>query len=767
MSEGPIRVLRRSFLAGLGLAAGGFALGAFPGEALGDDRKIPKAPIKPVDAALEKKTAAKGGGLRPNVFVHVGADDVVTIACARSEMGQGVRSSLPVLVADELGADMARVKVVQADGDKAYGDQNTDGSHSVRGMFDDLRRVGAAARMMLVASAAKRWNVPAAACIARDHAVFHEASKRSLRFGELAEEAGALPTPKKDEIKLRPTSELKHLGKELPLLDGPDIVTGRAVFGADVKLPGMLTAVVARPPVVGGKVTRHDPARALAVKGVKRVVVLPEAKKPFGFKPVGGVAVVADDTWAAMRGRAALDVTWDHGDNAKYDSRAYREELMTALKSPGKAFRNVGDADAALAGAKRRVEAVYYVPHLPHATMEPPVAVARVDANGCEVWTSTQNPQAARTEVAKGLGIDESKVTVHVTLLGGGFGRKSKPDYVVEAALVAREVGAPVRLQWTREDDIQHDYYHTVSAQRLAAGLDDAGKVVAWHHRTAFPSISSTFTDAVIAGEGELQQGVLDVPLAVPNVRAEACEARAHTRIGWLRSVANIYHAFAVQSFVDELAHARGVDPRDMQLEILGPPRIVKPADLGVPKLPNYGQSVDEHPVDTARHRRVLERVTELSRWSERTKSGRSLGLAVHRSFLTYVAVVVSVVKGAKDRIGVDEAWIVADAGTIVNLERVRSQLEGAVLFGLSHALYGEISMKDGATEQSNFRDFRLLRIAEAPRKVHVEVVKNDGPPGGIGEPGVPPVAPALANAVFALTGKRIRDLPLVRSLSV
>jgi isoquinoline 1-oxidoreductase beta subunit len=769
MSEPSIRLLRRSFLTGLGVAAGGFALGTFADDALADDRKTPKPDIKPSDPAIAAKTAAKGAGLKPNAFVHVGADDVVTIVCARSEMGQGVRSSLPVLVADEMGADMARVKIVQGDGDVAYGDQNTDGSHSVRGMFEDLRRVGAAARMMLVATAAKRWKVAAGSCTAHDNAVFHAPTKRSLRFGELADDAGREPAPKKADIKLRPLSELAHLGKELPLLDGPDIVTGRAVYGADVKIPGMLTAIVARPPVVGGKVLRYDATKALAVKGVKRVIVLAEAKKPFGFKPLGGIAVVADSTWAAMRGRAALEVTWDDGANATYDSRAYREELMTALKSPGKIARNVGDADAALGAAstKKKVEAFYYAPHLAHATMEPPVALARVDANGCEVWTSTQNPQDAKIEVAKALGIDESKVRVHVTLLGGGFGRKSKPDYVAEAALVSKEMGAPVRLQWTREDDVQHDYYHSVSAQRLVAGLDETGKVVAWHHRIAFPTISSTFTDAKDPSVGELQQGVLDTPLSVPNVRAEGCEAIAHTRIGWLRSVANIYHAFAIQSFVDELAHAKGVDPLVMQREIIGPARIWTPKDLGVPKLPNYGQSLDEHPLDTARHHRVLERVTELSKWSERKTAGRSLGLAVHRSFLTYVAVVIAVSKSKGEKLAVDEAWIVADAGTIVNMERVRSQLEGAVLFALSHALYGEISMKNGATQQSNFRDYRLMRIAEAPRKVHVEIVKSEGPPGGIGEPGVPPVAPALANALFALTGKRVRDLPIVRSLPV
>jgi isoquinoline 1-oxidoreductase beta subunit len=399
--------------------------------------------------------------------------------------------------------------------------------------------------------------------------------------------------------------------------------------------------------------------------------------------------------------------------------------------------------------------------------MEPPCAVAKVESGACEVWAPTQNPQAARTEVAKALGLDESKVTVHVTLLGGGFGRKSKPDFVVEAALVARAVSAPVRVQWTREDDLRHDYYHSTSAQRFTAGLSADGKVTAWHHRLAFPPIASIFNQATWPTEGDLGQGVSDLPLAIPNVLAETFEARAMTRIGWLRSVANIYHAFAAQSFADELAHARGMDPRDNLLELLGPPRLVTPEELGVAKVPNYGQTLAERPVDTARHHRVLRRVAELARWDERKKEGRALGIAVHRSFLAYVAVVVSVVRDEMGRVRVDEAWSVSDCGTVVNQERARAQMEGAVIFGLGHALYGEITMRAGATVQSNFRDYRLMRIAEAPRAIHVEVLASDGPPCGVGEPGVPPVAPALANAIFALTGTRARALPLSRVVPV
>jgi isoquinoline 1-oxidoreductase beta subunit len=745
-----IVLLRRSFLIGLGLSGVSLALGATR-HARADDAKT----------ALEE---------HPDRFIQIAPDGSVSIVCHRSEMGQGVRSSIPALIADELGADMARVKIVQADGDPKYGDQNTDGSHSIRGSYETLRKLGAAARMMLVAAAAKKWGVAASACVAHDHAVHHPPSRRSLGFGALAEAAARLPVPVSSAIVLRPVSELRTRGAILPLVDGLAIVTGTAVYGADVRLPGMLVAVVARPPVVGGTVASFDASRAMAVPGVRKVIRLPDATRPFAFKPLGGVAVLADDTWAAMRGRAALDVTWSPGDNGVYESTAYEATLADAVRSATgnrvRPMRQKGDVTAALTRAATRVEAEYHTPHLAHVPMEPLVAIARVDGGTCECWAPTQNPQAARTEVATALGLTEGQVTVHVTLLGGGFGRKSKPDYVVEAALLAKQAGVPVRVQWAREDDVRHDYYHSTSVQRFVAGLDADQRVVAWHHRDAFPSIGSTFSGATFGSAGELQQGVTDLPLAIPNVLVEVCEAKAMTRIGWLRSVANIYHAFAAQTFIDELAHARGKDPVDNLRDVLGPPRIVSLDELGVASLPNYGQSLSEHPIDVGRHRRVLERAAELSRWSARGREGRALGIAVHRSFLTYVAVVVAVKQSAAG-LRVDEAWIVADAGTTVNIERVRSQFEGAVVFGLSHALFGEITMHQGATVQSNFRDFRLLRIGQTPRAIHVEIVESDGPPGGVGEPGVPPVAPALTNAVFALTGTRIRALPVAKTMTI
>ncbi len=757
MSE--LLVPRRTFLVSLGLATGAFALGLTSAHA---QTKAPEP------ASWRRPTFEQmpnDGGVTPNAFVHIAVGGIVTIACARSEMGQGVRSSLPALVADELGADPARVAILQADGDEAYGNQDTDGSSSVRGeAYEELRRLGATARVMLIAAAAKRWNVPAAQCQAHDHAVFHAKSKRQLGFGDLAMEAAALPFPKLADVPLRPTSELRHVGKPLPHVDAPDIVTGRATYGADVRLPGMLTAVIARPPVVGGKIAKFDGTRALQVPGVKRVIDLPAPTPPFKFQPLGGVAVVADTTWAAMRGRAALDVTWEPGANVTYDSAAYRETLLASVRAPAKPVREVGDVDAALSKSAKRIVAEYGVPHLAHVPMEPPVSVAKVDADGCEVWSPTQSPQDVRENVAKALGLDASKVRVHVTLLGGAFGRKAKPDYDVEAALLSKAMRAPVRVQWTRTDDIQHGYFHTTSAQRLEAGFDTNGKVAAWLHRTSFPSISSTFTAGVThASDGELGQGVLDMPLAIPNVRAENGEAIAHVRIGWLRSVCNLHHAFALSSFVDEIAHARGLDPRDNVLELLGPERHVTPEELGVKKVPNYGGNLDRYPIDTARYRHCVERVTDLARWASRAKDGRALGLAVHHSFLTYVAVVASVVKDGRGKIHVDEAWVVADAGTIVNPDRVNAMMEGAVIFGMSLALHGSITMKNGGVEQTNFHDYRLARMPEAPRAIHVEIVQSDAPPGGVGEPGAPPVAPAIANAVFALTGTRVRELPMAK----
>jgi isoquinoline 1-oxidoreductase beta subunit len=768
VSGSALLIPRRSFLRALNLAVGGVAVGYYLPTAAQQPTTEPGKPPGPKPVTGSQAIEAQAPGLNPNVFIHIGPDGTVTIVCHRSEMGQGIRSSLPVLIADELGAQMARVKILQADGDRAYGDQNTDGSNSIRGFYEDMRRVGATARVMLVGVAAKRLQVRPEDCIAKDHVVIHVPTGRALGFGELALQAGRQKVPAPKDVVLRPSNELAHLGKPLALLDGPAYATGRAIYGADIKLPGMLTAVIARPPVVGGKVAHFDATRALAVPGVRKVIEIPPPKPPYAFQPWGGIAVAADHTWAAMRGRAALDVTWDHGPNVGYDSAQYREVLAKAVSAPGNVLRRVGDTESALKSAARLVEAEYHVPHLPHMPMEPVVAVARVEGNNCEVWAPTQNPQAAQTEVARVLGTTPDKVRVHVTFIGGGFGRKSKADFCSEAALLSRRLGAPVRVQFTREDDVRHDFVNTVSTNKLSAGLDANGRVVAWRHRTAFPSIQSLFGGPTRPGLDDFQQGVLDLALAVPNVAAESCDATAHTRIGWLRSVYNIFQGFSIGSFVDEIAHAKSADPRDVWLELIGPARHMSLSDLGVERLANYGQPLEKHPVDAGRLRNVIERVTRAARWTERRQDGRALGLAAHRSFLSYTAVVASIVKRSNGTFGVDEVWVSFDAGTIVNNDRVRAQMEGSVIFGMSLALYGGITMKGGAIEQDNFRGGgRIVRFGEAPRRIWVDVVESSAAPGGVGEPGVPAVAPAIANAIFALTGKRLRELPLSKSILV
>ena len=738
-----MRITRRSFLAGIGA---GLVIS-----------------VKPLRA--QRAAPAAATGFSPHVLVHIAADGTTTVVCHRSEMGQGVRSTIPILIADELGADPAKIAVQQAQGDKKYGDQNTDGSSSIRKQFDLMRRAGATARTLLIAAAAKRWKVKPEACIAKNHQVLHPPTKRALGFGELVAAAAKLPVPKPESIVLKPQGELTRVAEpNLALLDGPEIVVGTAAFGADIKLPDMLIAVIARPPVVGGKVARYDAKRALAIPGVKKIIEMPQAKPPWMFQPWGGIAVIADNTWAALRGRAALDITWDAGSNGTYNSPAMRDEMLASVRAPGTKLRDLGNIDDAFTKAAKTVEAEYLVPHLLHLPMEPLVAIARVANGKAEVWAPTQHPQAARKEVARILEISEDNVAINVTLLGGGFGRKSKSDFIGEAAYLAKQVGVPVRVQWSREDDIRHDYYNAVSAQRLRAALDPAGGVTAWHHRTAFTPIASTFDPtADTPSLNELQQGVTDLVLAAPNVRAEACKATARARIGWYRSVYNIFHAFAVGSFIDEIAHARGKDPRDTWLDVIGPAKQFSLADLGVAKLQNYGEPLDKHPVDAGRLRNVIERVTASARWSDR--KGRALGLAAHRSFVSYCAVVISVVPDAKRTMRIDEAWIAMDAGTVVNQERVRAQLEGSIVMGISNALYGGATMTRGATDQSNFRDAKIARIGEVPRRIHTEIVASTAPPSGVGEPGVPPVAPAVANAIFALTGKRLREIPLARSL--
>lgn len=712
---------------------------------------------------------AMPGGLvdNPLVFVSVDPDGTVRIVCHRSEMGQGVRTSVPMVVADEMEAEWSRVRVIQAQGDHArYGNQNTDGSRSLRHAFDPLRRVGAAMRALLIQAAAQQWSLQADSLVARRHEVLHPASGRRLGYGELAAAAARLPLPARDSLVFKRPQDYRYIGTgKVRLIDSPDIVRGKAVYGIDVRLPGLLHAVIARPPVLGGQLKSLQAEAARGMPGVLKVVELKSSALPPLFNPLGGVAVVASNTWLALRARDALQIEWAHGEHASYDSQAYRQTLEAAVRQPGKVLRSRGDANAALASASKTVVADYYLPHLAHATMEPPVATARLVDGRCEVWAPVQDPQTARDTVAAALGLKPEQVTVNVTLLGGGFGRKSKPDFVVEAALLSREMdGRPVQVTWTRQDDLQHDYLHTVSAQRLEAALDAQGRPTAWRHRVAAPTIISTFAaGAKLPAPFEIGMGAVNMPFPIPNLSVEAAEVSAHARIGWFRSVSNIPHAFAVQSFVAELAHAAGRDHRDYLLELIGPARRLNPS-TELKDSWNYGESPERYPLDTGRMRQVVELASRQAGWGRTLPKGEGLGLAVAYSFMTYVAAAIRVRVSPSGAVQVLQVDMAVDCGPQINPERIRSQFEGGVIMGLGLALSGEISFKDGRVLQSNFHDYLVPRINEAPKSIRVHLVPAadyNQPLGGVGEPPVPPIAPALCNAIFAATGRRIRQLPV------
>jgi isoquinoline 1-oxidoreductase beta subunit len=743
-------VSRRTFLAALGLGGGGLVIGVA---------------VKGVPGFAG--AAAGNAAFAPNVFVSIDPSGLVTILCHRSEMGQGIRTSTAMIVADELEADWSRVRIVQGEGDeKKYGDQNTDGSHSIRGALKPLREAGAAARTMLEQAAAKQWNVPASEVGAKHHEVVHIASGRRIGYGELATAAAALPVPAAAGVTLKPKAAWRYIGKAQPIVDGADFVTGKAVFGIDARVPGMKFAVIARPPVYGGTLGSVDSADAMKVAGVEKVVTLEGAPPPSAFRPLGGVAVIAKNTWAAIQGRERLKLTWNDGPNASYNSVPYKAALVASANRPGTVNRNDGAVDPALKTATRVVRADYYAPHLTHSSIEPPAALARVTSDGCEVWACTQSPQGARDELAKALGLPPEKVRVNVTLLGGGFGRKSKPDFIVEAALLSKQVGAPVHLTWTREDEIQHCYYHTVTAMHFEAGLDATGRATSWLGRTAFPCISTVFAPNVKTPDaGELELGFVDVPYAIPNVRIEACDAEAHVRIGWFRSVSNIPHVFGVASFADELAHAAGKDPKDYLLELIGPARTI---DLKTTnKYGNYGGDIAAYPIDTGRLRGVIEAAAAKAAWGRTLPARHGLGIAAHRSFLTYVCTIVEVAVAEDGTLSIPRVVTAMDCGTYVHADRLRSQMEGAAVMGVSTALYGNITFRNGRTEQSNFDTYELARMPDAPLSIETVIVESDAPPAGVGEPALPVFAPALCNAIFAATGTRIRELPIGKRIKL
>ncbi len=742
-------VSRRRFLGGL-FSTGAFVVASqvFPESAFAQDPNV--------------KTRAQSAALNPSVYLGIEPDGTVFIVTHRSEMGTGIRTSLPLVAADELDADWGRVRIEQGLGDTKYGDQNTDGSRSIRDFYDAFRRAGASAKSMLVTAAAQQWNVPAAQITVANHEVIHAASNRRLGFGALVPAAAKLPVPKAEDLRFKAKDQWKFVGRERPIYDLGDITTGKAPFGLDIYREGMLFASIEHPPVVRGTVASLDDSETRKVRGVQETVTLDPMKGAPNFQPLGGVAVIGNSTWAVLQGRKKLKVTWNDGPNAGFDSTTFKQTLIKTAQSPAKVVRKIGDVDAEFAKGGKVLEATYSTPMLAHAAMEPPAAVADFRNGKVEVWTPTQNPQAAQETVAAALGIKKEDVTCHVTLLGGGFGRKSKPDFAAEAAVLSKKLGKPVKVIWTREDDLKHDFYHAAAAVYHKAAVDAKGKPTAWLYRSVFQPIASTFVPNANEPLGfELDMGMTDMPYDVPNLRGENGKADANVRIGWFRAVTNNFHVFASGSFVDEMAHAAGRDPLEFLLDLLGPGKNLDLKAQGV-DYSNYGAPLDKYPVDTRRLRKVLEVAAEKAGWAKRPKgNGRGMGIAAHRAFNSYVASVVEVEVDSRGGFKVPRIEQVIDAGLIVNPDRVRTQLEGAAVMAVGLARSGEITAANGRIVQSNFNGFQVARMNDAPTQVNVTFVDSGALPTGVGEPGVPPVIAALGNAIFAATGKRVRELPI------
>lgn len=743
LEEPAIRKIdRRAFLKVSGMSVTGIILGM----------QLGCGPSKP---------GSSGRPFSPNAYLTVNSDGAVTIVAHRSEMGTGIRTGLPIVLADELEADWKRVSIVQAEGNEAvYGNQNTDGSFSVRMFFEPMRKAGAMARMMLEQAAANQWGVQVSECKALNHEVVHTSGKK-IGFGELTEDASKLKAPGPETVVLKKKSDWKLIGKSTDIADIQDIVSGKATYGLDVKVPDMKYAAIVRCPVAGGKFKSYKADKAKAIPGVLQIVELETVGFPTDFpNPLGGIAIIADNTWAAIAGKKELEVEWDFGPNAVYSSDTYRADMLAKVKKPGNVRREQGSVKDAFGKAAFVMESTYLTPHLAHAPMETPNAVAVFKNGKCEVWAPTQHPQWVKDSVAKALKVEGKDVKVNVTLLGGAFGRKSKPDFAVEAALLSQKTGLPVKLTWTREDDIQHDFLHACSVQHVRVAFDSQKKVTGWNHRSVFPPIGGTTSEKEKEPSfGELQLGMVDFPYDIPNIACESHEALAMTRIGWLRSVSNIQHAFAIGSALDEIAHYRKMDPVANLIDLLGPDRDI-PFDTLMKGFENYGEPIAQFPWNTRRLRGVIDLVAEKSGWGKKLPRGQGMGICAHRSFLTYVACVVRV-SVDNGKLTIPEVHYAVDCGVVVNRNSVTNQFEGGAVFASGGALKGGITFKDGHAVQSNFHDYGVARMTDSPAAVFVHLVESEEKPTGVGEPPVPPFAPALANALFAATGKRYRELPI------
>ena len=674
--------------------------------------------------------AAAAGDFTPNAFIRISRQNVVTILVGKAEMGQGVYTALPMLIAEELEVDLAKVKVAAAPVDRAYGHpqfgmQFTGGSASVASEWDRLRRAGATAREMLITAAAETWKVDRGALRAENGRVLGPGG-RSLSYGQLVDKARTVPVP--SDVPLKDPSQFKIIGKPTRRLDSRAKVTGTATFGMDATVPGMLVALVARAPVFGGAARQVKDDRARAIRGVKQVVRVPS-----------GVAVVADSFWSAKKGRDALEIDWDIPAASRVDSDALVAEYTRLARSPGAKVRREGDADAALATAARRLSAEYDMPYLAHAPMEPLNCLVRISGDRCEIWTGTQFQTVDQANAARAAGLKPEQVEIHTLFLGGGFGRRATPgsDFVVEAVHVAKAAGAPVKTIWTREDDLRGGYYRPIWHSAISAGLDATGRPVAWKHTIVGQSIVEGTPFAGLIKEGVDQtsvEGAADLAYPVPAVAVDLHSPRSVVPVLWWRSVGHTHTGFVVESFIDELAHAAGKDPYQFRRELL---------------------------TSRPRHLGVLDLAAQKAGWGTPMPAGRARGIAVHFSFGSWCAQVAEV-SLTGNTIRVHRVVCAIDCGRAINPETIRAQMEGGIVFGLSAALYGQITLKEGQVQQTNFHDYPVLRMDAMPQ-VEVHIVPSTEKPSGIGEPGTPLMAAALGNALFALTGRRIRSLPLVR----
>ena len=707
----PFNPKRRTLLKAGAIAGGGFFIG-----------------INLAGHSPEALADADPKSFSPSAWIKIGSDDSVTIIVAKSEMGQGVMTSMPMLIAEELEADWSKVRIETAPANRVYaeperGTQFTGGSRSVRKSWDQLRRVGAAAREMLIAAAAQEWQVSPQSCRAEKGVVVHEASGRRLSYGALAEAAAKLPVP--DKPALKDPKDFTIIGKPIARLDTPSKVDGSGVFGIDVKVPKMLHATVLQCPVFGGKVATFNADKAMAVKGVRQVVEIDNA-----------LAVVADSFWSAKLGRDALEVKWDEGKLAGLNSADISRAFVEAAKQQGLVARNEGDAASALSAAPKRIDAVYEVPYLAHATMEPMSCTAEVRLDGADVWAGTQSQTGTQFTTAKHTSLPPEAVAVHTTLLGGGFGRRFEQDFIAQTVQIAKAVEVPVKVIWTREEDMQHDFYRPATYNRLSAALDDQGRVVAWSHRLVAPSIFARAMPSRLGKDGmdaQAIEGAANLPYDIANIQVDWVKYEPGIPVGFWRSVGSSQNAFITECFVDELAHAAGKDPFEFRRSMLA-------------KAP--------------RQKAVLELAAAKAGWGGPLPEGHFRGIAVHEAFASYVAEVAEVSVSNKGEVKVHRVVCALDCGMYVNPDTVAAQMEGGIVYGLTAALKGRITIKNGRVEQSNFDDYPMLRMEEMP-KIEVHILSSSEAPGGVGEPGTPPIAPAVVNAIFAATGKRIRTLPI------